>query len=44
MDPKKEILEATLKELEKSFGKGVIMRLGEKGELKIPYFHLVAFP
>ncbi|MCS7214252.1 MAG: recombinase RecA [Candidatus Calescibacterium sp.] len=38
MDPKKEILEATLKELEKSFGKGVIMRLGEKGELKIPVF------
>jgi len=38
MDPKREILEATLKELEKAFGKGVIMRLGEKGDLKIPVF------
>lgn len=38
MDPKKEILETTLKELEKTFGKGVIMRLGEKGDLRIPVF------
>lgn len=38
MDPKTEILEATLKELEKTFGKGVVMRLGEKGDLKIPIF------
>lgn len=38
LDPKKEILEATLRELEKTFGKGVIMRLGEKGDLKIPVF------
>ncbi len=38
MSAKMEILEATLKDLEKDLGKGVVMKLGEKGSLKIPVF------
>ena len=35
-DGRKQILEATIKELEKSYGKGVIMRLGEREKLRVP--------
>ncbi len=38
MTGKTEILESALKDLEKDFGKGVVMRLGEKGELRVPVF------
>jgi recombination protein RecA len=36
MDEKNQILEATIKNLEKTYGKGVIMRLGERESLRIP--------
>ncbi|MFZ8805386.1 MAG: recombinase RecA, partial [Candidatus Calescibacterium sp.] len=35
-DEKSQILEATIKNLEKTYGKGVIMRLGERESLRIP--------
>jgi recombination protein RecA len=35
-DSKEQILEATIKNLEKTFGKGIIMKLGERESLKIP--------
>jgi len=35
-DEKSQILEATIKNLEKTYGKGVIMKLGEKESLRIP--------
>ena len=34
--PKEEIIRSTIEALEKKFGKGVVMRLGERGELRVP--------
>lgn len=35
-EERRQILEATIKELEKSYGKGAIMRLGERESLRVP--------